>query len=85
MIMSFEGYQEVLESQKEKEDKMTVMEKKFNNMQGMLEKLIAGLFNTTDQNQLNTMAKSLVNSGVLKPTPSSSNIIVLRDLLFCFQ
>jgi hypothetical protein len=85
MIMSFEGYQEVLESQKEKEDKMTVMEKKFNNMQGMLEKLIAGLSNTTDQNQLNTMAKSLVNSGVLKPTPSSSNIIVLRDLLFCFQ
>jgi hypothetical protein len=85
MIMSFEGYQEVLESQKEKEDKMTVMEKKFNNMQGMLEKLIAGLSNTTDQNQLNTMAKSLANSGVLKPTPSSSNIIVLRDLLFCFQ
>jgi hypothetical protein len=85
MIMTFEGYQEVLESQKEKEDKMTVMEKKFNNMQGMLEKLIAGLSNTTDQNQLNTMAKSLVNSGVLKPTPSSSNIIVLRDLLFCFQ
>jgi hypothetical protein len=83
--MSFEGYHEVLESQKEKEDKMTVMEKKFNNMQGMLEKLIAGLSNTTDQNQLNTMAKSLVNSGVLKPTPSSSNIIVLRDLLFCFQ
>ena len=85
MIMTFEGYQEVLESQKEKEDKMTVMEKKFNNMQGMLEKLIAGLSNTTDQNQPNTMAKSLVNSGVLKPTPSSSNIIVLRDLLFCFQ
>jgi hypothetical protein len=37
MIMSFEGYQEILESQKEKEDKMTVMEKKFNNMQGMLD------------------------------------------------
>ena len=64
MIMSFEGYQQALESQKEKEDKLTVMEKQFNNMQGILDKLISGLSNTADQHQLNSMAKSLVNSKV---------------------
>jgi integrase/recombinase XerD len=33
MIMSFEGYQEALESQKEKENKLAVMEERFNSMQ----------------------------------------------------
>ena len=76
MIMSYEGYQEALESQKQKEDKLTVMEKQFNNMQSMLEKLIAGLSKTSDQQQFNTMTQSLLSSGVLKvvvaaPSPSS--------------
>ena len=74
--MSYEGYQEALESQKQKEDKLTVMEKQFNNMQSMLEKLIAGLSKTSDQQQFNTMTQSLLSSGVLKvvvaaPSPSS--------------
>jgi len=76
MIMSYEGYQEALESQKEKEDKLTVMEKQFNNMQSMLEKLIAGLSKTSDQQQFNTMTQSLLSSGVLKivspPSPAST-------------
>jgi integrase len=66
MIMSYEGYQEALESQKQKEDKLTVMEKQFNNMQSMLEKLIAGLSKTSDQQQFNAMTQSLLSSGVLK-------------------
>jgi hypothetical protein len=51
----YEGYQEALESRKQEEDKLTIMEKQFNNMQSMLEKLIAGLSKTSDQQQLNTM------------------------------
>ncbi|HZD81702.1 MAG TPA: hypothetical protein VE076_02390 [Nitrososphaeraceae archaeon] len=54
------------------------MEKQFNNMQSMLEKLIAGLSKTSDQQEFNTMTQSLLSSGVLKvvvaaaPSPSSS-------------
>jgi integrase len=76
MIMSYEGYQEALESQKQKEDKLTIMEKQFNNMQSMLEKLIAGLSKTSDQQEFNTMTQSLLSSGVLKvvvAAPSSSS------------
>jgi hypothetical protein len=74
--MSYEGYQEALESQKEKEDKLTVMEKQFNNMQSMLEKLIAGLSKTSDQQQFNTMTQSLLSSGVLKVAAASSSEVV---------
>ena len=47
MIMSFEGYQEALESQSKKENELNDMKVQFNTMQSMLEKLIAGLSNVT--------------------------------------
>jgi integrase len=76
MIMSYEGYQEALESQKHKEDELKDMKVQFNTMQSMLEKLIAGLSKTSDQQQFNTMTQSLLSSGVLKvvaAAPSSSS------------
>src|SRR6476646_8327262 len=39
MVMSFEGYQEAIESQKKKEDEISTIKQQFNNMQSMLEKL----------------------------------------------
>ena len=47
--------------------KFQIMEERFNNMQSMLEKLIAGLSKTADQQQANTIAQSLFSSGMLKP------------------
>ena len=41
MIMSFEGYQEALESQKEKEDKLSIMEERFNLMHTQMQWLIS--------------------------------------------
>ena len=49
MVLTYDAYSETLESEKQKEDKLTGMEDKFNNMQGMLEKLIAGLSNIQDK------------------------------------
>jgi hypothetical protein len=66
MIMSFEGYQEALESQKQKEGELQSMQSQLNTVQSMLEKLITGLSKTTDQQQFNTMTQSLLSSGVLK-------------------
>jgi ABC-type Fe3+-citrate transport system substrate-binding protein len=65
MIMSFEGYQEALESQKEKEDKLTSMEKQFNNMQSQMQTLISALASIKDQNQINQTAQMLYKSGIL--------------------
>jgi integrase/ribosomal protein L40E len=65
MIMSFEGYQEALESQKEKEDKLTVMEERFNSMQSQMQSLISAL-GSMDQSNKNTFSKHLFVNGVYK-------------------
>ena len=66
MVLTYDAYSETLESERQKEDKITVMEERFNNMQSMLEKLITGLSRTENQQQFNLMAETLVTSGVLK-------------------
>src|SRR5205823_1627892 len=68
MIMSFEGYQQALESEKQKEIEVKSIQSQLNTVQSMLEKLITGLSKTTDQQQLNTIVESLFVSGVLKKT-----------------
>jgi hypothetical protein len=45
MIMSFEGYQEALESQKQKEDELKTMKDQFNTMQSQMQSLITAVGN----------------------------------------
>jgi hypothetical protein len=65
MIMSFDGYQEALESQKQKEDELSTMKQQFNTMQSQLQALIAALASTKDQNQVNHTAEMLYKAGIL--------------------
>jgi hypothetical protein len=51
------------------------MEVRFNNMQSMLEKLIAGLSTNTDQNKLDSVAQSLFSCGVLKTSTTQTSDI----------
>ena len=46
--------------------KFRAIEERFNNMQSMLEKLITGLREVTDQQQVNIITESLFSSGALK-------------------
>ena len=48
MVLSYDAYSETLESEKQMEDKLTVIEERFNYMQGILEKLVAGLAKSTE-------------------------------------
>ena len=41
MVLTYDAYSETLESEKQKEDKLASIEERFNNMQLMIEKLIA--------------------------------------------
>lgn len=70
MIMSFEGYQEALESQKEKEDKLTIMEEGFNSMQSQMQSLISTL-GSMDQTAKNAFAKQLFQNGISKNEAAS--------------
>ena len=52
--------------------KFRVLEERFNNMQSMLEKLVTGLRDVTDQHQVNTITESLFLSVALKVTKVAS-------------
>lgn len=70
MVLTYDAYHETLEGQKQKDDKIDSLENTVNAMQSTLEKLIAGLSKTTDQ-QFNTIAQSLFSSAVLKTASST--------------
>lgn len=63
MIMTFEGYQQALEEQKQKEDRLTVIE-------NQMKALLSTLGNIKDQSQVNQMAQTLYDSSILKKTIS---------------
>jgi integrase/recombinase XerD len=65
MIMSYEGYQEALESQSKKEDELKVMKEEFNAMQSQMQSLMAAFSNIREQPQVDNMAKTLYSSGLL--------------------
>jgi integrase/recombinase XerD len=70
MVLTYDAYNEALESQKEKEDKLKVMEERFNIMQSQMQSLITTLGNM-NQSTKNTFAKQLFNSGIYKKDTNS--------------
>jgi hypothetical protein len=54
-----------------KEDELKVMKEQFNAMQSQIQALIAAIGSTKDQNQVNNMARTLYDSGILNITPAS--------------
>ena len=74
MILSFSGYQEALEEQKHKDEKINLTEKKQLEAQGnQLKALISALGNINDQSQVNQMAQILYSSGILNVSSSSKD------------
>lgn len=74
LVLSYDAYNETLEEQKKKEDKLAVMEDKFNTMQSQMQALIATLANLKDQDQLNQTARMLYKSGILTLTTSVTEV-----------
>jgi hypothetical protein len=70
MVLRYDGYQESVEKQKENENKLAVMEERFNSMQSQMQSLITALGNM-DQSAKNTFAKQLFENGVYKNEPTS--------------
>lgn len=66
MVLTYDAYNTTLAEQKEKENELKIMKEQMNSMQSMMEKLIAGLSNTPDQQQINLMTKTLFSAGVLQ-------------------
>jgi hypothetical protein len=59
MVLTYNAYSETLESEKHKEDRVSVLEKQMQSLVSTLSKL-------TEQGQVNTVAQTLYSSGILK-------------------
>jgi integrase len=66
MVLTYDAYNETLEKQKEKEDKITTIEKTLEMQSSQLKALISALGNIKDQNKVDEFSKTLFESGILK-------------------
>lgn len=62
-----------IKTQKEKDAELNGIKIQQASMQNMLTKLVESLASATDQTELNTNAKSLANSGILKPKTNNND------------
>lgn len=72
MVLTYDAYSKTLESAKQKEDKLTIMEKQFNAMQSQIQSLISAFSNIKDQTQVDGMAKTLYGSGLIKEAAAAT-------------
>jgi integrase/recombinase XerD len=66
LVLSYDAYNETLEEQKKKEDKLAVMEDKFNAMQSQIQALVLALSSLKDQNQVNQTVQMLYNARIIE-------------------
>jgi hypothetical protein len=64
MVLTYDAYSETLESEKRKEDRVSVLEKQIQSLVSTLSKL-------TEQGQVNTIAQTLYSSGILREGKTS--------------
>ncbi len=65
MILSFAGYREALEEQKQKQDQLNAVQSQLDSMQSQIQSLMSAFSNMKEQPQVDSMAKTLYNSGIL--------------------
>ena len=65
MVLTYDAYKETLENQKEKEDRLSVMEQQFSSMQSQLKAVISSLTDL-DQSSRNEIALRMYHNGVYK-------------------
>jgi hypothetical protein len=65
MVLTYDAYSETLEKQQEKEDKLTMMEERFNSMQSQVQLLLSALVDS-DQTTKNELARRMFQKGVYK-------------------
>jgi hypothetical protein len=73
MILSFAGYKEALEEQKQKEDQLNSVQSQLNAMQSQIQSLMSAFSNMQGQPQVDSMAKTLYSSGLLIKAAGDKN------------
>ncbi len=73
MVLTYDAYNETLEGQKQKEDQLNTVQSQLDSMQSQIQSLMSAFSNMKEQPQVDTMAKTLYNSGLLIKTAGDKN------------
>jgi hypothetical protein len=63
-VLSYDAYNETLEEQKKKDDKLAIMEDKFNVMQTQMQSLLSIMGSVNNGEQKREIAKRLIEEGI---------------------
>jgi integrase/recombinase XerD len=66
MVLTYDAYNETLEGQKQKEDQLNTVQLQLNSMQSQIQSLMSAFSNMKEQPQVDSMAKTLYSSGLIK-------------------
>ena len=72
MVLTYDAYNETLESEKQKQDRLENMDGRLNIMQSMIEKLVLTVTKTADQERQTELVKSMYESGWLRVPKNDS-------------
>jgi integrase/recombinase XerD len=72
MVLTYDAYNETLENEKQKDNKLTLMENTVNKMQSQMQSLISAFSSIKDQTQVDGMAKTLYGSGLIKEVTTTA-------------
>ena len=81
MVLTYDAYNETLEGQKQKEDQLNTVQSQLNSMQSQIQSLMSAFSNMNEQPQVDSMAKTLYNSGLLIKTTGDKNTNNAKDQL----
>ena len=73
MVLTYDAYNETLEGQKQKDDKIDSLENAVNTMQSQIQSLMSAFSNMHEQPQVDSMAKTLYSSGLLIKAANKNN------------
>jgi hypothetical protein len=73
MVLTYDAYNETLEGQKQKDDKISSLENSVNTIQGKIQSLMSAFSNMKEQPHVDSMAKSLYSSGLLIKAAGDKN------------
>jgi integrase/recombinase XerD len=66
MVLTYDAYNETLEGQKQKEDQLNAVQSQLDSMQSQIQSLMSAFSNMKEQPQVDSMAKTLYSSGLIK-------------------
>jgi hypothetical protein len=66
MVLTYDAYNETLEGQKQKDDQLKAVQLQLDSMQSQIQSLMSAFSNMQEQPQVDSMAKTLYSSGLIK-------------------